>query len=568
MPNFNDQFSTPNGKSVYPLNVLGKIAAKPFYIWVNDDCSNKSDSFTEAKAVRLELFNDGGATAYIVDADGVEVVDAEIEAHEVLAKHDYFAGARKPEIRPDCSGAFMVNDPQDPDGYAIVGDDIAALILEARDHLLTKSPVRDLPISTEKSSSTADAKSSHVDGEVIGIDGDGCLIQWDGQAGVAYNSGHDVQGFGMDNLSQLEKERLNMSGSGLASFDYQLLARLQQDCDYYLGHGNRSRKHLWAGGEAEQIAKMKELYSGLKEKPEWISLDDIDTYEARMLNFVTHPSSGKTGTFAARFDQHADRNGQSFKLIGTVDSGAYDKAECGEMFVVRFADGVEIHAWPEEVQSALNAVDGKAQLAFDQKMQGKVSNYIERPHQVQYVIHSLSESDVDFDGAVGAFWSNEDGWGSLQAATLFTTKERMSLTLPMSAKQDAEWMLAVEARDLNAKRNPQGNVSMPIEAPPATKLVEVRLSALTRVEYMEVVEVPANITQAELDDLVSARYRQVDGGEFTSDPEYWERGTCEAVDSDMPDATPTMMAFRTEHGLHIERADAASQTVDCSGPTP
>ena len=100
---------------------------------------------------------------------------------------------------------------------------------------------------------------------------------------------------------------------------------------------------------------------------------------------------------------------------------------------------------------------------------------------------------------------------------------------------------------------------------PATKLVEVRLSALTRVEYMEVVEVPADIAQEELDDLVNARYRQVDGGEFTSDPEYWERGTCEAVDSDMPDATPTMMAFRTEHGLHIERADAAAQHISGAG---
>ncbi|WP_199227652.1 hypothetical protein [Acidovorax sp. HMWF018] len=91
--------------------------------------------------------------------------------------------------------------------------------------------------------------------------------------------------------------------------------------------------------------------------------------------------------------------------------------------------------------------------------QGNVSNYIERPHQVQYVIHSLSESDVDLDGAVGAFWSNEDGWGSLQSATLFSTKERMSLNLPMSAKLDAEWMLAEEARDLDANRNPQGNVT-------------------------------------------------------------------------------------------------------------
>lgn len=112
----------------------------------------------------------------------------------------------------------------------------------------------------------------------------------------------------------------------------------------------------------------------------------------------------------------------------------------------------------------------------------------------------------------------------------------------------------------------QGNVAKLTEqVAPATKLVEVRLSALTRVEYMEVVEVPANITQAELDDLVNARYRQVDGGEFTSDPEYWERGTCEAIDSDMPDATPTMMAFRTEHGLHIERADAAAQHISGAG---
>ena len=91
---------------------------------------------------------------------------------------------------------------------------------------------------------------------------------------------------------------------------------------------------------------------------------------------------------------------------------------------------------------------------------------------------------------------------------------------------------------------------------PATKLVEVHLSALTRVEYMEVVEVPANITQEELNALVNDRYRSVDGGEYTNDPEYWERGTCYAVDSDMPNAEPSMMAFRTEHGLHIERADA------------
>lgn len=138
---------------------------------------------------------------------------------------------------------------------------------------------------------------------------------------------------------------------------------------------------------------------------------------------------------------------------------------------------------------------------------------------------------------------------------------------------ETEFMLASqkvedEARLMGKLSEKSGVMSNYIEQAPATKLVEVRLSALTRVEYMEVVEVPANITQAELDDLVNARYRQVDGGEFTSDPEYWERGTCEAVETDMPNTAPSMMAFRTAHGLHIERADAAAQTVESSGPTP
>lgn len=68
-----------------------------------------------------------------------------------------------------------------------------------------------------------------------------------------------------------------------SAFNYQLLSRLQQDCEYYLGHGHRAKKHLWAQDEAEQISKMKELYEGFREKPEWISLEDIERYEAAMV---------------------------------------------------------------------------------------------------------------------------------------------------------------------------------------------------------------------------------------------------------------------------------------------
>lgn len=67
------------------------------------------------------------------------------------------------------------------------------------------------------------------------------------------------------------------------SFNYQLLGRLQMDCEYYLGHGNRAAKHLWADNEAEQIAKMKEIFEALPEKPEWITLEKIAEYEAAMV---------------------------------------------------------------------------------------------------------------------------------------------------------------------------------------------------------------------------------------------------------------------------------------------
>ena len=63
---------------------------------------------------------------------------------------------------------------------------------------------------------------------------------------------------------------------------YRLLDRLRTDCDYYLGAGGRSEKHLWAGSVEKQIAKMRELYTALPEKPEWLSEQDIDRYEQQM----------------------------------------------------------------------------------------------------------------------------------------------------------------------------------------------------------------------------------------------------------------------------------------------
>lgn len=66
-------------------------------------------------------------------------------------------------------------------------------------------------------------------------------------------------------------------------FNNMLLGRLQADCEYYLGFGNRDKKRLWALDEIEQIEKMKELYAWLPEKPEWISMEMIESYENQMV---------------------------------------------------------------------------------------------------------------------------------------------------------------------------------------------------------------------------------------------------------------------------------------------
>lgn len=87
-----------------------------------------------------------------------------------------------------------------------------------------------------------------------------------------------------------------------------------------------------------------------------------------------------------------------------------------------------------------------------------------------------------------------------------------------------------------------------------TKLVEIRLAALVRVEHTEVIEVPVNITEEELQQLVNERYDKVDGGQYVDDADYWERGHCYATDAQAGDV-PSLMAIRVAGGMRVERTE-------------
>lgn len=88
-------------------------------------------------------------------------------------------------------------------------------------------------------------------------------------------------GFYSNDKSDILKEH-NL-GSNDPSFNYQMLDRLRSDCEYYLGNGNRCTKFLWAKDEQTHIDIMRALYDKVPEPPEWLSKDQIDSYEQQMV---------------------------------------------------------------------------------------------------------------------------------------------------------------------------------------------------------------------------------------------------------------------------------------------
>lgn len=70
-----------------------------------------------------------------------------------------------------------------------------------------------------------------------------------------------------------------------SKFRYMLLGRMQSDCEYYLGFGNRNQSRLWAGNEEKQIEYMKRIHESFSDgdKPQWLSMNQILDYARQMI---------------------------------------------------------------------------------------------------------------------------------------------------------------------------------------------------------------------------------------------------------------------------------------------
>lgn len=94
------------------------------------------------------------------------------------------------------------------------------------------------------------------------------------QSAIQSYRNHYIQEF--ESYTKKEENNTNLE------YNYMLLDRLRSDCEYFLGNGNRNEKHLWAGSVDAQIKEMKKIWNSLKEKPEWLTMEDINNYEKLM----------------------------------------------------------------------------------------------------------------------------------------------------------------------------------------------------------------------------------------------------------------------------------------------
>ena len=85
-----------------------------------------------------------------------------------------------------------------------------------------------------------------------------------------------------ETLTEEEIQKVLTDINSKPEFGYMLLGRLENDVKYYLGYGGRHSKHLWGTTPEKHIAYMKLIYDNLSQKPEWLSLEQIEKYGEEM----------------------------------------------------------------------------------------------------------------------------------------------------------------------------------------------------------------------------------------------------------------------------------------------
>ena len=90
--------------------------------------------------------------------------------------------------------------------------------------------------------------------------------------------------FGRKKIAKPSKKKYETNENEIRALPYRLLSRMKQDCDYYLGNGERYNGHLTGGTPQKHIQEMKSLRKSLplRSRPRWLTKKQIKNYEKKM----------------------------------------------------------------------------------------------------------------------------------------------------------------------------------------------------------------------------------------------------------------------------------------------
>lgn len=85
--------------------------------------------------------------------------------------------------------------------------------------------------------------------------------------------------------------------------------------------------------------------------------------------------------------------------------------------------------------------------ADEECAQAAFAEYLDRLSRQKWVIYSASEAASDESDEGAGYWTTDGGYVLREEATLFTTKEMESFSLPVSLGGDAKWMSSADELD-------------------------------------------------------------------------------------------------------------------------
>ena len=104
---------------------------------------------------------------------------------------------------------------------------------------------------------------------------------------------------------------------------------------------------------------------------------------------------------------------------------------------------------------------------------------------------------------------------------------------------------------------------------PKTKVVEIGLVAMTRLEWGATVQIPEDLSDDDRQALLEKFYDVIDGGEYTSDTDYWEKGSqsiedYELMSQEIPDyyVDDQLNIYDTAMGVMAAHYELTAEDLD------